>query len=69
MRENKVISVDIVNGPIGGYGSHAGYWTATTEDGRKFRFFHSLAYREGPNEDHLIEIAEAALKRGMAKWI
>jgi len=69
MRENKVISVDIVKGPIGGYGFRTGYWTATTEDGRQFKFFHSLPHQEGLNEEALIIAAEAALERGRAKWI
>ena len=69
MKKTKVAHVDIFNGPMGAYGFRTGYWTATTEDGKKFRFFYSLPHREGLNKERLIKAAEATLERGRIEWI
>jgi len=62
----KVIAVDMITGPIGAYGFRTGTWTATVEDGRKFRFFASIPHRLGLDEEHAIRVAQAALDR--SRW-
>ena len=63
-----VASVDMLRGPFGKSGFRSGYWTATTSDGRKFKFYGSLPHRDGLNHDRMIESAQRCLDSGRIDW-
>lgn len=65
----KVISVDVFGGPIGGYGFRSGMWTATCDDGRKFKFYTSIPHVDGLNEERLVSGAQSALDNDNVTWI
>jgi len=67
MEKLTVVGVDMLGGPIGGYGFRTGNWTATTNDGRKFRFYGSLPHCDGLNEERMIRAAQQALDNGTHK--
>lgn len=64
-----VKSVDLFGGPIGSHGFRSGTWTATCEDGSKFKFFGSLPHQDGMNQDRMIASAQASLENGRVEWI
>ena len=66
----KVVAVDMFNGPMGAYGFRTGRWVATTERGKRFTFFASIPHTEGLDEKRMIRSAQIALdnRRGI-EWI
>jgi azurin len=64
-----VIHVDMFGGPKGRTGFRTGFWTATLQDGRQFRFFCSLPHQDGLNEKRMIANAQSVLNNGTHKTL
>jgi hypothetical protein len=64
-----VTDVDMLRGPMGSNGFRSGYWTATTDDGRKFRFYGSLPHQDGLNRERIAEQAQRCVDAGNVEWM
>jgi len=58
--EKVVTAVDMINGPMGGYGFRTGFWTATCNDGSRIKFYGSIPHEDGLNETRMIDQAQSA---------